>query len=408
MFLLIVLTAGAYLPSPLYTGYRAAFGFGDLTMTLVYATFALVSAPALLLFGSAADTVGPRVVLRISVAVAGLASVCFALASGPGWLLAGRAAQGLALGAATGAATALITARAPAGDRARASVSAGMAFVGGTAVGPVVAGVLAQYAPAPAVLPYVAHLVALAAAWRRVATLAPEGPRPGRWRPTRPRVPAGQRRVFGTAAATGFLAWTAAGLFLAVIPTTLSRQARIDNLAVVGGIVGAVLACSVLTQPLVARWGARPAQLSGLGALLLGLGLLALTGGGSLPVTALAALAAGTGHGLAYGGSGAAVDTAVPDGRRAALNAALYLAFYLGSAIPAVAVGLLTLWHPLTTAISGLSAAAAVSVPLVALALVRTGRTLRTPIPDQRSVRAADGRSPADLPSVTDAPSGSG
>ncbi len=379
VYLLVVLTAGAYLPSPLYPDYQHAFGFGDLTMTLVYAMFALVSAPALLLFGSAADALGSRTVLRISVVVAALASGCFALATGPGWLLLGRAAQGVALGAATGATTALITARAPGGNRARASVLAGVAFVGGTAAGPVVAGLLAQYAPAPRVLPYVVHLLLLVVGWYRVSALSTPAARVGRWRPTRPRIPAGVRLLFTSAAATGFLAWTVAGLFLAVIPTTLGRSARIDNLAIIGGILGAVLVCSVLSQPLVPRCGARRAQLLGLGALLVGLGALAWTGGGSLMVTVLAAVVAGFGHGLAYGGAAAAVDAVAPARERAALNSALYLAFYCGTGGPAVAVGLLTLRLPLATATSWLSAAAAVLVPFAAAAVVLANRGPRVP-----------------------------
>lgn len=88
--MLIVLTAGAYLPSPLYPGYQGAFGISDLTMTLVYATFALVSAPALVLLGPASDVLGPRPVLRAGIVTAALGSVCFAIASGPAWLLIGR------------------------------------------------------------------------------------------------------------------------------------------------------------------------------------------------------------------------------------------------------------------------------------------------------------------------------
>ncbi|NYH77541.1 MFS family permease [Actinopolyspora biskrensis] len=379
VYLLVVLTAGAYLPSPLYPGYQHAFGFGDLTMTLIYAMFALVSAPALLLFGSAADALGSRRVLRISVAVAALASGCFALATGPGWLLLGRAAQGVALGAATGATTALITARASGGNRARASVLAGVAFVGGTAAGPVVAGLLAQYAPAPRVLPYVVHLVLLAVGWYRVSALSPSAARGRRWRPTRPRVPAGARLLFTAAAATGFLAWTVAGLFLAVVPAVLGRVAGIDDLAVIGGVLGAVLVCSVLSQPLVPRWGARGAQLLGLGALLVALAALAWTGGGSLVVTVLAAVVAGFGHGPAYGGAAAAVDAVAPARERAAINSALYLAFYCGTGGPAVAVGLLTLRLPLDTATSWLSAAAAVLVPFVAAAVVLANRGPRVP-----------------------------
>ncbi|PSK99107.1 putative MFS family arabinose efflux permease [Haloactinopolyspora alba] len=379
VYLLVVLTAGAYLPSPLYAGYQHAFGFGDLTMTLIYATFALVSAPSLLLFGPAADTAGPRAVLRISVAVSALASSCFALASGPEWLLAGRAAQGLALGAATGAAAALITAHASTGSRARASTTASTAFVAGTAAGPIAAGVLAQYAPAPQVLPYLMHLALLGYGWRRVSALAAPGPIPGRLRPSRPRIPAGWRLRFGTAAAAGFLAWTAAGLFLAVVPAVLGGTAGIDNLAVVGAIVGAVLACSVASQPLVGRFGPELAQLAGLGAVGVGLGALALTGGGSLSVTLLAAVAAGVGHGLAFGGATATVDAAGPQNQRAAISSALYLAFYLGAGGPAVAVGLLTLWHPLATAVSWIGAAAAVLVPFVGAALVLQGRGLTPP-----------------------------
>ncbi|WP_246195346.1 MFS transporter [Halopolyspora algeriensis] len=382
VYLLVVLTAGAYLPSPLYPSYQHAFGFSDLTMTLIYAMFALVSAPALLLFGSAADTFGCRAVLRISVVVAALASGCFALATGPSWLLAGRAAQGLALGAATGAATALITEPAPAGNRARASVLASTAFVAGTAAGPIAAGALAQYAPAPQVLPYGVHLVLLAIGWSRISTLAVPASRVRRWRPTRPHIPGGMHLLFTTAAATGFLAWTVAGLFLAVIPTILSRTAQIDNLATIGGVVGAVLASSVLSQPLVARCGASLAQLTGLSALLISLGTLSWTGGGSVPVTVLAAVAAGIGHGLAYGGASAAIDAAAPAGKRAAINSTLYLAFYLGAGGPAITIGLLTLWYPLATAVSWLSAAAAALVPFVGTAIVLTHRTPRPPLTD--------------------------
>src|SRR5699024_10210978 len=82
-YLLILLTIGASLPTPLYPAYQHAFEFNDLTMTLIYAMFALVSAPALLLFGPASDTLGARVVLRAGIAAAAVASVCFALAPGP-------------------------------------------------------------------------------------------------------------------------------------------------------------------------------------------------------------------------------------------------------------------------------------------------------------------------------------
>ncbi len=373
LYVLVVLTAGAYLPSPLYPGYQEAFGSSDLVMTLIYATFALVSAPALLLFGSAADAVGPRSVLRISLLLAAVGSTCLAFASGAGWLLAARAAQGVALGAVTGAASALIST----GDRRRgraAGVLTSTAFVAGTAAGPIAAGVLAEYAPAPHLLPFLLHLALLWFGWRRVSALpSPSGARMRWCRPTRPHVPAGMRGPFTTAALTGFLAWTVAGLFLSVIPTLLDRAEQ-TNLAVVGGVLGAVLAFSVFAQPLVPLLGVRRAQLAGLAALFVSLVLLALTTGGSAAVTLLAAVIAGVGHGLAYGGAAAVVETIAPFGQRGAITGALYLAFYLGAGCPAVAIGLLTLGSSLATAMVLVSASAAALVPLAAAGVVRVHR----------------------------------
>ncbi len=369
VYVLVVLTAGAYMPSPLYPAYQGIFGVSDLTMTIVYATFALVSAPALVLFGSASDVLGPRPVLRASIVVAAVGSACFALASGPAWLLLGRAAQGLALGAATGAASALISARPSGRPSGRSGVSgpvlASLAFVAGTAGGPVVGGALAQYAPAPHVLPFVLHLVLLGIGFRGVSGLV-EPARPSRrWRPARPQIPRGMRLLFASAAATGFLAWTVAGLFLAVIPVLLDRSAQVGP-AVTGCVLGAVLLCSVLTQPLVPRLGTRRAQLAGLVAVLVGLGVLAITAAGSTSLTLVAAVVAGAGHGLAYGASAAEIETVAPAGRRGGVLGALYLAFYLGSGIPAVAVGLVTLRYPLSAATSWITAVAAGLVPVVA------------------------------------------
>lgn len=370
VYVLVVLTAGAYLPSPLYPGYQEAFGAGDLFMTLTYATFALTSIPALLFLGPASDALGPRTVLRWGIAAAALGSLCFVFADGTGWLIAGRAAQGIALGAATGAAVSLINAgkRRP-GDH-RATVTAGAAFLGGTAAGPIAAGLLAQYLPAPHTLPFLLHLLLLWAGWIQVSELRrKEGASLRQWRPACPHVPAALRPLFRAAALTGFLAWTTAGLFLSVIPSLLDRAGQ-DDLAVVGGIIGTVLLCSLLAQSAVPALGLRGAQLSGLGALMLSLVLLAFSIDGSTSLISMAAVVAGIGHGLAYGGASAAVESTVPQGQRGAVTGALYIAFYSGAGVPASAIGLMTLGTSLSTATVLVAAAAATAVPVAASAVM--------------------------------------
>lgn len=359
-YVLVVLTAGAYLPSPLYPEYQRSFELSDLTMTLIYATFALISAPALVLFGQASDAIGPRAVLRWSTLAAAAGSLCFALAIGPGWFLAGRAMQGIALGAATGAAGALISRGSP----ERGALLASAAFLAGTAAGPIAGGVLGGVDAG--LLPYLVHLVLLWGAWRRVSALEAV-PGAGRWRPALPEIPAGMRGLFAASAVNGFLAWTVVGLFLSLIPSLL----RTDP-AVTGTVVGGVLICSVLVQPLVRSLGPRRAQLRGLGALLAALVLLAATAGTSVWVTCAMAVAAGIGHGLVYGGASAAVAERTPEGRRGGITGALYLAFYLGSGCPAVIVGLLTLTLPLATAMTWMALAAILLVP-VAFGLMFAG-----------------------------------
>ncbi|WP_236570837.1 MFS transporter [Streptomyces sp. GF20] len=361
--LVAVLTLGAYLPSPLYPDYQRLFGYGDLGTTLLFATFSLVSGPALLLCGPAADTVGPRPVLRLSLLLAAAGSGCFLLADDIVWLFAGRVAQALALGASTGAAQALITRHLGPATRLGGPLLAGLAFAAGTAAGPALGGVLAQYAPGPHLTPYLVHLVLLA--WVAVhlhrATPKPTAPRGAlrRWRPSRPHIPRAARWSFLIAGANGFLAWAVVGIYLALLPSLLARTPHGGGPALSGGVLAMVLLWSILAQLAGARGSVRGVQQTGVIALIASVLLLAATQAASLPATLGSALLAGAGHGLAYSGATRAVDVRTPPEHRAGVGSALYLLFYLGSGVPAVATGLMATWMSLPTAVTLLSWAAA-------------------------------------------------
>ncbi|MDI3406415.1 MFS transporter [Streptomyces cavernicola] len=367
--LLIVLTAGAYLPSPLYPDYQRLFGYGDLTMTLLFATFALVSGPALLLCGAAADALGPRPLLRLSVLLAGAGSGCFLIADSPALLFAGRVGQALALGAATGAAQSLIVWHRSTTARIGGALLVSLAFAGGTALGPAVSGALAQYVPGPLVTPFVLHLALLAWVWTRLGVAVPAAPRATvRPRLARPSIPAPLRPVFCVSGLNGFLAWAVVGIYLALVPALLERSLHSDNPALSGAVLAAVLGWSLLAQLAAARWSTHLTQLLGVAGLTASLILLAVTGAASLPATIGSALLAGGAHGLAFSGAASAVDARTPAGQRAGVGSALHLLFYLGSGVPAVAVGLMTAWMPLTAAVTTLSWTAA-ALGVLALSL---------------------------------------
>ena len=88
----------------------------------------------------------------------------FILAPDVGVLFVGRILSGLSAGLTTGTATAALTELAPASAGRRASLVATAANMGGLGLGPLIAGLFAQFAPDPTVLVFEIYLAVLAAA----------------------------------------------------------------------------------------------------------------------------------------------------------------------------------------------------------------------------------------------------
>jgi MFS family permease len=246
-YTLLILLTGTNLPTPLYHGYAERFGFSPLTVTLIFAAYAAALIPSLLVAGPLADAVGGRAVLIPAVALAALGSLAFALAEGTAWLYVARGLQGVALGAASGALTAALSTLEPQGRRHRAALVSTAASMGGLGLGPLLAGLIAQYGPAPRVSPFVMEIVLLAPAMAVVATLPASRSRT-QWQPRRPQIPAHMRAVFAASAAPAFLAFAVMGLFLTLIPAYVATMARSGNLLLAGAAVALMLACSILAQ----------------------------------------------------------------------------------------------------------------------------------------------------------------
>lgn len=377
IWLLVLLTVAVYLPTPLYPMYQQAYGFSDLILTLIYATMTVIGAPALLLFGPAAEALGQRSIIVLSIALSAVGAVCFLFASGTGWLLAGRAVQGLSIAAATAGCISLIIDRTPIERRVWASLIVAGAFVGGPVVGTAVAGLMVEYSPMPMHAPFWLLLVCLGISVVQASRLTSTPTILLRhWRPARPGVPREIRTRFGLAVAAGSAAWLAMTLFLSVIPALLLRSAGITSPAISGGVLAAMLACSMLTQPLVVRYSADRLQRVGLLALLVSLVGLAVDGGSSLVPTLACAVMAGLGHGLAYSGATSTVEQLTTSQTRGSVNAALYLFLYLATGSPAIAVGILSMGVSLDLALSAMAwfGAALSCVTFLVLALRKRRR----------------------------------
>src|SRR5207248_8361954 len=91
-------------------------------------------------------------------------TLLFVLAQDVAMLLAGRVLSGLGTGLLTGTATAGLAELEPTGSQQRAVRMATAANMGGLGLGPLVAGLFAQLAPAPTRLVFVVYLILLVVA----------------------------------------------------------------------------------------------------------------------------------------------------------------------------------------------------------------------------------------------------
>jgi sugar phosphate permease len=388
----------ANVATPLYAVYAKEFGFSTAVLALVFAVYALVLIPALLVFGQVSDRIGRRPATAVGLGLSVLALVFFAVASGTVWLFVARGTLGLAQGMLSGAATAALAELSQ--ERRRAALLATLAQTGGSAIGVLLCGVLAQWAPAPKVLPFIAAMavcIAVAAA----LPLVPEttGRPSGALRVRLPRVPPEIRGAFIRVGLTAAAVWAvAAGLFLAVMPSYAGQFVlHTQNLALLALVTSLVLLASIGAQLLV-RKGAPPAQAQAGGLVLLALGLLALvlaSPAQSGALLAVGAVLAGAGHGLAYLAAQDDLTRIAPAAQRGEVSAAFYVCIYLGVSLPVIGIGLLATVTTLFVAVA--TFAAVTGAAALALAAWHLGqRGQRTGGTGSSSAADHDADAPAD------------
>ncbi|MBV8734242.1 MAG: MFS transporter, partial [Solirubrobacterales bacterium] len=154
--------------TPMLLVYHARLGLSTSTLEALFGAYAAGLIPGLLLAGRWSDLRGRRPV-GIAAAVLSLLASASLIAGGHivALLFVGRVLAGLGSGAAFGAGTAWLreASVAPFGDATPASAGrrAAVAMTSGFALGPIVAGALAQWGPAPLLSPYVPHLALMVA-----------------------------------------------------------------------------------------------------------------------------------------------------------------------------------------------------------------------------------------------------
>jgi hypothetical protein len=346
-FAFLIVMAFATLPSPLYGLYRTRDHLSAFMITVIYAIFAGGTIAALLEASAIAARIGRRGVMLSAVATmmvaAGLLAAWKAL---PG-LLIGRLITGVSVGLAAGTAiTYLIELRLRADPKASmvpARTIGTSITVGALGVGPLLAGLLAQWGKLQLTLPYLVVLalgaIAFAGLWGVPETGAP------RSHVTTKKQPTGSRsaRLPVPAAAGTLAAFSANGLFAGlsglILATTLHRPSH----ALSGATLFLVFSCGVLSQLATTKLKAPRVLAIGTASMLAGLVLLVVSVRLSVPNLALFLVGGGligAGSGAVFKGTtGIVLEASAPE-NRLAMTSDLLITLYVGLSVPVVGAGI--------------------------------------------------------------------
>ena len=360
-YALAAIMVGTTLPTPMYALYGQEMHFAVLTTTVIYATYAGGVLFALLAFGRWSDAFGRRPVLLAGVVFALASAAVFLVADSVSLLLVARVLSGLSAGIVTGTATAAVIEAAPENWHTRAAAVATVANIGGLGIGPLLAGLLVEYAPAPLHLSFIVHIVLALLAGAAVLLVPETSQRTGSIGVQRLSVPVEVRAVFAVASLAAFAGFAVTGLFAAVAPSFLSQVVGIGNHAIAGLIAGSIFAASAVAQLVAGRMDPQRAVAVGCAILVVGMVILAV----ALQLSSLvgliaAAVVAGIGQGISFSRGLAAVAERAPADRRAEVSSTYFIIAYVALSLPVVGEGVAAQHWGLQTA--GVTFAVAVAI----------------------------------------------
>jgi MFS family permease len=378
------------LPTPLYDLYRHRFDFSTLMVTVIFATYALGVIASLLLFGRMSDEVGRRSMLLAGLVLSAAGMTAFLLAHDVALLLVGRVFCGLSAGIFTGTATAAIIDLTPADRRDRATLLPTLAQMGGLGLGPLLAGLVANWAGAPLRVPYRVALGLLIPAalgvWGMPEASHPDGH--PRFRLQLLRVPQQARVTFLRAAFGASAGFALLGLFTAFSPTIMSEELGLTVPAVVGTFVFAMYVASTAGELCLGRVPGGDGLRFGSLTLIAGMGFLALSlVASSLVLLVIALVVAGFGEGVNFRAGLSAVSAATPVQQRGEVTSAFFVIAYGALALPVVGVGVLA-------QVTDLRTAGLVFTALVAATMATYLRADGASLTRGRSPRQGDAGSP--------------
>jgi MFS family permease len=376
----VLFLCGASAPSPLYAVYQSLWGFPPVTLTVIYAIYALGGLGTLLTMGRLSDHLGRRPVVVGALLLQIVGVGMFIVAGDVGPLLVGRLVTGVATGVALGAIGAWLIDLEPPTSRGLATLLNGVGALLGLGLGAFGSGLLVEYATDPLHLVFWL-LAALYAVALVIVLLIPDQAvrRPGWSRSLRPTisVPPVVRPTFVAAAPALVGAFALTGFYLSLGPSLAASLLDTANRLAGGLVILMLIGTGAIAAVLTRSLGPSKVLVRGPVMIVVGVGLTLLAIAlPAPPLLYVGSAIAGIGLGPALSTFLRTVTPATPPERRGGLLSATYVVVYVSFSVPAVlggaAVGLYGLRS--TTIAYGLIVIALALMSSVAVA--RRGATL--------------------------------
>jgi len=362
---------GANQFAPLLLVYHRDLGVGEATLEAMFGVYAIGLIPGLLIGGPLSDRIGRRAVVLPAAALSVLATVLLMFGGQTiVALFAGRLLAGIVSGAVFSAATTWLRETSlAAGVGASAASRTAAAMSAGFGLGPLVAGMVAQWAPAPTVLPYVPHLLIMVVVLELVRRAPVDEVRPMASVGGRRRLAIRSHPRFrGIVVPLAPWAFAAPVIAFALLPAVTGLGDRDHGLVLAAAITAITALTGAAVQPVARRLGLSPIVLGcgGLVTLAAGLGLGVVTVEGRDWVLVPTGLVLGCAYGLCLVGGLIEVQRLATPAELARATSVYYALTYLGFAAPY----LLTRAHAwasyptLLTIVAGLALATAATIAL--------------------------------------------
>lgn len=334
------------LPTPLYGDYERQFGFSPLVLTLIYATYVAGTLSMLFVLGRLSDQIGRKPVALMAIVCAIVAAILFAMAQTTFMLFAARLATGIAAGLSSGTMVAWLKQLHGNDEAKTASLRTVAINVLGLGLGPLLCGMLAEYAPLPLVTPYLVYFALLLALMAGIAfahdTVDQSRALADVTLKVRIGVPRALRAQFLAPGIANLVLYSMVGFYSALAPSLMAKTLHIASHAVSGALVAELFVMGAVMVYASGRLSSRTAMLLGFVLMLPALGLMMA----AETLASLALLIAGTAFGgmalgAGYRGAVEVGNQIAPEDKRAELISMLFVCGNLGLAVPVIGIALL-------------------------------------------------------------------